>query len=334
MNKIRILKTRFTELFRLWNAYSFKYALNNFIWWLCFYFRLPFSYRLSSYAIYNKTIWLDKYISNKYADIIYRYKNNPPNRGTVYDYKIWVFWGQGQEKMPPLIKACYKQLTSFNANVILVTNQNVHQFISLPSVIIEKVNSGYISWAHYSDIIRNTLLAQHGGLWLDATVWVSGTIPIDKLKNWPIFSANGNVTKTPRSVRFWTSYQWNWSTWCMWAESTNHILYSFVSEMLQAIAKQEQVWPDYVIQDYLIYFACRNFPKVKKEVEKSQEWSCKYRNELANVMNEPYDEVQYRQLIQSDFFFKLSFRTSWKKEINGKLTYYGRILSGIIDFRS
>ena len=65
--------------------------------------------------------------------------------------------------MPVLIKACYKQLTSLNDNVILVTKQNLHEYVDIPREIYYKVESGKLTWAHFSDIIRTTLLAQHGG---------------------------------------------------------------------------------------------------------------------------------------------------------------------------
>ena len=103
--------------------------------------------------------------------------------------------------------------------------------------------------------------------------------------------------------------------------------------MLQAIAVREYYWPDYVIQDYLIHYACRTFSEIKEDMEYSQEWQCNHRNDLALLMSQPYDELKYKQLIQTDFFFKLSFRSQWIREREGVQTFYGRILSGIIDLR-
>lgn len=51
--------------------------------------------------------------------------------------------------------------------------------------------------------------------------------------------------------------------------------------MLQAIAINERCWPDYVIQDYLILYACRNFQQVRNDMQKCQKYECKYRNRLA-----------------------------------------------------
>jgi hypothetical protein len=234
--------------------------------------------------------------------------------------------------MTPLITACYRKLTHFNRKVTLVTNQNVSDFINQPIFVFEKVNDGRISWAHFSDIVRMTLLANYGGLWLDATVWVSGRIPFEKLSKLPLFSASGKVSATNSSVRFWSSFEYNWSSWCLFANAKRYKLFEFVSEMLQAIAINERCWPDYVIQDYLIYYACHHFQQVKNDMKEYQKYECKYRNRLAELMNSSWNENDYLALIKTDFVFKLSFRSKWHKETSqGEQTFYGRILSGIIE---
>lgn len=332
-NKLLILKKKIGDFFRHWYYYSFPYAFWGLTWWFCFYCRVPYSWNITSYALRRKTAFLDQHIQHRYGDIIERYKQVHPtiDQTTEQTSRVWVFWGQGEENMPPLIHACYRQLTHFNHNVTLVTNQNVDDYISLSPVIMDKVLSGRITWAHYSDIVRNTLLAQYGGLWLDATVWVSGKLPFDKLNEMQIFSANGPVPISSRSVCFWTSLEWNWSGWCIWAKKSHHPLYSFVSEMLQEMAVKEFFLLDYVLIDYLIYYACRFFPQVKQDMEARTIHNLR-RNDFAGMMNQPFDEGQYKKLIQNDFVFKLSFRSQWSRITpNGKMTYYGRIISEIIN---
>ena len=331
MGNIRnILKTRIKEFFLLWKHYSATYSLYNVLWWSCFYMRPPFCCKLSTYAIKKKTAWLDKYIESRYKNIIDKYKENNSNcnNGTMNEEPcIWVFWGQGEGNMPPLVKACYRQLCSHNTNVKLITDNNLHNYIHLPEIIKKKVIRGNISWANYSDIIRNSLLCKYGGLWIDATVWVSGAIPFDKLNNVEFFSANGIIPTSARSIRFWTSFKYNWSTWCLWSKNSHNPLYSFVSEMLIAFAKKENVWPDYVIQDYLIYYASKHFPIVDVMMNEMKLCGilCDKRNALATIMNEEYNEERYQELTKDNYFFKLSFRTKWYEKTNkGKPTFYGK----------
>lgn len=329
---IILIRKTIKDFFLKWRFFSGSYALYDLLWWICFYARPPFAYELSSFAIRRKTLWLDKYVGRKYADIIEKYKNNYPVSKVVDEYVIWVFWGQGETQMPPLIQACYRQLTHFNKNVKLITSHNVKDYIHLSPVVFEKVKNGQMTWAHFSDIVRTTLLATYGGLWIDATVWVSGELPIKRLSKKTFFTACEKMSITSSAIRFWTSFEWNWSSWCLWSNSKQHILFSFVSDMLQAIAVREKYWPDYVIQDYLIYYTCRTFPIVQKEMADCLMNESKYRNKLAMQMNQCYDKDLYHKLTHTDFVFKLSFRTTWKKETPvGKQTFYGRILSGIIE---
>lgn len=331
-NKLVILRVRFNEFFMHWYHYGFRYAANGLLWWICFYFRTPLSWRFSSIALKNKTKFLDKYISNHYSEIVNRYcsRNTITTNRLTAKERIWVFWGQGKDAMPPLVLACYKQLIHFNDNVTLLTNENASDYVSLPPIIYFKVRNRQLSWAHYSDILRNTLLAKHGGMWLDATVWVSGKVPLERFDT-PIYSPYGTIPITKKSICFWTSLQWNWSTWCMWSRETEHPLYSFVSEMLLAIAENEKCWPDYVLQDYLIYYACRYIPEVRIDLERKT-LKNEHRNDLASLMNMDFDILRYRELTNTDNFFKLSFRSTWNKKTRmGKQTFYGRILAGIID---
>lgn len=331
MNTIKILKTRTKEFFLLWKNYSFLYAWYSILWWFCFYTRPPFCNRLSTYAIKKKTAWLDKYFKKNYSHILNKYNDYEICGSVITDPKIWMFWGQGENNMPPLVKACYRQLTHNNKNVVLITNDNVRSYIELPEVVFDKVNAGKISWAHFSDIVRNTLLEKHGGLWVDATVWVRGEIPFDKLYKTEIFSANGDAASTSRSIKFWTSFDYNWSTWCMWSRSTNNRLFAFVSEMLISIAEREKQWPDYVIQDYLIYYAYRHLSGIANMLEQRKTIPCNKRNELANIMNNEFKEDKYKELTKEDIVFKLSYRTKWKEYTdNGENTFYGRILKNII----
>ena len=105
-------------------------------------------------------------------------------------------------------------------------------------------------------------------------------------------------------------------------------MFSFVSDMLQAIAEKSKAWPDYVIQDYLIYYAYRFLPEVGEQLRQVATWPCSKRNSLATIMNQEFKRAEYDELCSSDYFFKLSFRSVWKmKTQDGKMTYYGFVLS-------
>lgn len=313
---VKFTKEQLILFVRYWKYYGFKYAYHSLIWWICFYFRSRWSYSVSKKAVIYKTKFWDERIKKKYTNIVKesitaadstKRSSELSNSNT-----IWVFWAQGEDQMPPLVKSCFAQMKKNNNDVRLVTWDNLSKYIALDEQIIAKANKGTIKWANISDIIRNTLLAQYGGMWLDATIWTSNAVPFDKLSTTPFWTAFFSKPLTNSKIFFWSSFQWNWSSSILYARKPHFILYEFASKMLIQIALHEPIWPDYVIQDYLYYYSCRFFPDVTQNINRSI-ISAERRIDLAAMMNEEYTDQKYAELTKDDYFFKLSFRKGWKK---------------------
>ena len=64
-----------------------------------------------------------------------------------------------------------------NQEIILITEENVGEYITFPEYIIRKRAEGKIPPAQYSDLIRIYLLATYGGTWIDATCLLTAPIP-------------------------------------------------------------------------------------------------------------------------------------------------------------
>lgn len=92
---------------------------------------------------------------------------------------IWFCWLQGLDHAPSIVKACFKQVQQIESkrNIAVVTKDNFQQYVALPEHILSKWHSGIISNTHFSDILRLQLLIEHGGIWMDATVYLTGEIP-------------------------------------------------------------------------------------------------------------------------------------------------------------
>ena len=104
-----------------------------------------------------------------------------PERKVVKDdenEKIWTLWLQGEEKAPPLVKACFRSIRKHCKQELIVLDENtVFDYITLPKEIIEKRKQGKIKHAHFADICRVELLYEHGGFWLDSTGFATSEIP-------------------------------------------------------------------------------------------------------------------------------------------------------------
>ena len=92
---------------------------------------------------------------------------------------IWTCWLQGIENAPKLVQKCVASMRQYSNgyDVIVIDNENVSNYVQLPDYIKEKYAKGIIPHAHYSDIIRLCLLQKYGGVWIDSTILLTGTLP-------------------------------------------------------------------------------------------------------------------------------------------------------------
>lgn len=120
--------------------------------------------------------YLDKYMDYEYLEV----ENFQRNEEIKDNKTIWICWLQGLDKAPLLVKKCVDSIRKNKPedfSIILINWDNLYNYIYLPVWIQEKVANGNISLTHFSDIIRAELLYQHGGCWIDATVYSSDKIP-------------------------------------------------------------------------------------------------------------------------------------------------------------
>jgi len=106
----------------------------------------------------------------------------PPQKGETGKI-IWQFWWQGEDSAPPIVKSCLQSVKRFAGDfkVIVVTQNNLSAYIAIPKHIQKKHDAGIISHTHFSDYVRVCLLEKYGGIWIDATVYLTGPIPQDIL---------------------------------------------------------------------------------------------------------------------------------------------------------
>jgi mannosyltransferase OCH1-like enzyme len=61
--------------------------------------------------------------------------------------------------------------------VVVVTGENLHNYVTFPGYITEKYRRGVIPKANFTDLLRTALLINYGGIWLDAAVLLTQKIP-------------------------------------------------------------------------------------------------------------------------------------------------------------
>jgi len=98
--------------------------------------------------------------------------------------KIFTIWQQGEENAPELVKACFRSIRRHcKQELVVLDDNNLSEYIQLPPEIIAKYRAGKMGRAHFSDICRVELLYKYGGIWMDATCFVTAPIPDWVLKH-------------------------------------------------------------------------------------------------------------------------------------------------------
>lgn len=113
----------------------------------------------------------------RYAGPISRIRPEKPDT-TPEPERAFTIWYQGEEQAPPLVKACFRSMRRHLRQELVVLDSNtLFDWISLPEHIVEKWREGKIAHTQFSDICRIELLYRHGGLWFDATDFVTAPVP-------------------------------------------------------------------------------------------------------------------------------------------------------------
>lgn len=116
----------------------------------------------------------------KYKYVLERFENQQlENTSCGEDKKIWVCWLQGIEKAPYIVQKCVESIKQYASDfeVILLDEENIKNYVLLPSYIEEKHSKGIIPHAHYTDYVRVLLLAKYGGIWIDSTFFLTAKLP-------------------------------------------------------------------------------------------------------------------------------------------------------------
>ena len=272
-------------------------------------------------AIFRRHEEIKRYIKLNFASVLNKYKDAVYPESQSFDNRmIWVCWLQGEANMPDIVRTCYNSVKA-NANgreVVLITNDNVEKYISIPKFIKDKVNNGKMSRTHLADYIRISLLKNYGGLWIDATVLVTDKINIDcKL---PFFS----IKQKPDSIHFVSQYRWAvWILGC--SPQIGQILFDCLENLFKAYLKKYSLFIDFFLFDYFLAVMYDEIPLVKQLVD-----NCPYNNpnayELGNLLNKEFNEDAFVQLKENNTFHKLSWKQPYfMHTADDKLTFYSVI---------
>lgn len=254
----------------------------------------------------NKVHYYKKY-KRKYRKFLKVKDYNLENKKSSYD-KVWIFWYQGIENAPDLVKSTINSIkfTMKNKEVIILTKDNLNKYVSLPDYIEKRFQKGQITMAHYSDLLRIELLTTIGGLWVDSTIlmtkkpfFVDSDIPLFAFKDVSLYRKE----ELPIAA----------SNWLIYSNGKSNILH-LTKELLY------EYWKTH--NHVSVYLVFHIFFKLATEVYKD-EWKNvpTYSNVPPHILQfellDKYDEIRFNQIKEMSDIHKLNHRLATEdKESN------------------
>ena len=92
---------------------------------------------------------------------------------------IWTCWLQGLENAPAIVQECICKMREYAGDfeVRVIDATNMGEYVNLPAYIVEKHDKGIIPHAHFSDMVRLSILQTYGGIWIDSTILLTAPLP-------------------------------------------------------------------------------------------------------------------------------------------------------------
>ncbi|MBQ7219947.1 MAG: capsular polysaccharide synthesis protein [Synergistaceae bacterium] len=272
---------------------------------------------------YKDRVILD-WFREHYGQVIEEYRSITSPTGSSTDSSslpVWSMWLQGEGNAPEIVRLCLASTRSRCGThpFHVITSENLGSYLSLPGYVHGRLRDGSMKTAHFSDIVRMALLAEWGGLWLDATIFTASDIP-DEVFAHEYYTVRHTTNIHDRNVALqrWTTY--------LQASHRNNILCRFVRDMLLEYWKNHTTFIDYVMTDYIIALAYEDLP-ICRELLDAVPMNNPRIEDMRPLLGTKYIEDVYDELTSDTCFFKLTYKQNFPESAGGRETFYAHILS-------
>lgn len=245
------------------------------------------------------------------------YDLSPPE---LFLDKIWICWFQGEENAPEIVRKCINSIREHSSGheVIILTEENITDFVTIPNIVLEKYRRGLISKTHFSDIVRLNLLAQQGGLWIDATIFMTKDLDLSLYFKSDFVSLRHSTKTSPSFV---TGY---WTTYFVYVPRKFELV-QYTALIINKYIEEYDRFIDYFLQDYIISKAIKDLDYESYMEERPILGD--YRWLLADWANQVMTSELLQQFKQDAVgIYKLTYKSKYIREKNGRETVYKKIV--------
>lgn len=258
---------------------------------------------------------LEKEYNKEIQQFLINYKDDLPHRTSN---KVWVCWFQGLDDAPDLVKKCYQSIkvNLWDRDLVLITSENMCEYVEFPDFILEKWKSGQITHTHMTDLLRLELLIKYGGMWIDATVLCtskSEDIPSyffdSDLFLYQIFKPGRDGQAQPIS------------SWLISAKTNNKILRMTRYLCYKYWEKNRELVDYFLFHDFFVMALEHNEDEWKKIIPRDNAAP----HYLLLRLFDEYNEEIWKAIEAQSPFHKLTYKFT-EKQKKMKNTYYSRLI--------
>lgn len=231
--------------------------------------------------------------------------------------QIWVLWWQ--REMPKVAEACINQICKLEVQgyrVTLLNKDNYMKYTEIPPRILFLYQEKKLSLTFLADVIRINLLNTWGGVWIDATFLITGTLP--DMSDFRFYSLHrrDSIKNTNIAHKKYSAY--------FLAAAPGDICVSFVWDVFSEWFQFHDEIPDYFFIDYAFWMGYKNIQRIRNEIDALPVVDDVF--ELCDQLNCRYNGEIYKELCAKSFGHKLSYKKDWQIDMSGEYTFYKKIL--------
>ena len=296
--------------------------------------KLTFAYYLtqqsdSKYYYFSKKVILNFVLKLRKEAQIDKSSSIKKEDTTEFPKIIWTMWQQGENQMPETVKASVKTIKEFaersGCEFHLLTDKNLEHFINIPKDITEKYKKKELSAAHYSDIIRFSILYQYGGIWMDATLFVSPYATVEMFEG-EFFSLNHPPLNTNKMERTICDYKWS-GFFLAGKKGKKH--FKHIRDLYIYYVRKYPIFIHYLMMDYFIiseYDANHEFRKLVNDLPvlapAEKVW---FLREYADKL---FDENEWEEVLKTTPIMKSTYKINKEELLPNSYLYklfYGEL---------
>ena len=243
---------------------------------------------------------------------------------------IWQFWGQGwdYENLPNVVKICYRAMNKYRENYTLIRldMENIGEYLEFPDYVMKKLSEKKMGYAHFTDILRFSLLKYYGGVWIDATILLTDYLPSEYFKmDYFLFQRDGDF-KNKKEFELYDSIYFSWNkkskikmlSSIIFSHKNNKIMATLLDLLLVFWRDNDKI-PNYFFMQILYTELVEKYYKK----DRCKIVSDTLPHELFKVWFDTYSKEKLKKITNSVSIHKLSFKIdSSKKKVENTFFEY------------